>query len=122
MGSFMSYHGPQEGDFPVNFNVKVQEGKSNATPEQELLAVKRLLMRMLTDCEIVEEAFEIIDGKRCFSLCATFEMRQRKLQVLQYGIPTPAGKVYAITFTAPQDVFDTYRPRFEQAAVSARMD
>ena len=121
-GNFMTYHGPKEGGFPVSFNVNVHEDKSNAIPEQMLLGVKQLLTRVMTNYRAVEEDFEIIDGKRCYSLCGTFEMGRFKLQSLQYGIPTEAGKIYNITFTAPQDVFDKYRPRFEQTAVSARMD
>jgi len=122
MGNFMTYTGPQEGEFTVNFNVNVHEDKSKATPEQTLVEVKQLLARLMTNYRAVEEDFEIIDGKRCYCLCGTFEMGRFKLQNLQYGIPTGKGKVYTITFTAPQEVFDKYRPRFERAAVSAQMD
>lgn len=117
-GAFMTYAGPQEGEFTVNFNVNVQI--DTATPQQALPLVKAYLAKIVTAYEPVDEGFTTIDGKKALYLCTKFRAGQFKLQNLQYAIFT-GTKVYTITFTAPQDVFAKYKPTFEKVGQSARI-
>lgn len=121
MGNFMFFTGPQEQGFAVNFNVNAQ--KDDGTPIESYPAViKDVLRQVLVAHEVADEGFTEIDGAKCYYISGRFRGAQGMLQNLQYCIRGAKGRVYTITFTAPQEVFDDYRPVFEEVAISARMD
>jgi hypothetical protein len=119
MGCFMVFTGPMEEGFTVNFNVNVQP---ETRPSREgMPETKRALARVLNGYVLMDEGFVTIDGREASFLSSAFDMPAGKVQNLQYFITT-GKKVYVVTFTASQAVFEKYRPIFEKSGLSARMD
>jgi len=122
MGNFMTFTGPQEGGFTVNFNVNVQD-HDRSPIEQVPAQVKLVYRKMLTDLVIADERFVTIDKKKCYCISSRFRMGTDRLQNLQYFlVGGNRKKIYIMTFTAPADSFAEYRPLFERTALTARTD
>jgi len=115
----MLYMGPKEGEFAVNFNVNVVQ--YGGTPKQALPVVKQTLARSAMGYRCMDEGFLAIDGRESLFISSAFDMPAGRLQNLQYQILT-GKRGYTITFTAPQSVFQKYRPIFEKCGLSARVD
>ncbi len=121
MGNFMTFTGPQEEGFAVNFNVNARV-HDRSPIEQFPAQIKPAYRKMLTDLVVADERFVTIDKKKCYCISSKFTMGTSRLQNLQYFLVGDNNKLYVMTFTAPADAFAKYRPLFERTALTARTD
>ena len=74
--------------------------------------------------QVVSEGIVTINGKRAYCLLSKFVALTEKVEVqsLQYGIFPGGDRLYTVTFTCPDSVCGKYRPLFEAAAMSIRIE
>ena len=122
MGAFMTYVGPQENGFRVNFNVNANP--HDATPAPQCIApTKKLLEGIFQDCVIVDDGLIRIDDRKGFFLSSKFTVMDRVVQNFQYYMFSKDGKrVYVMTYTATPESFDRYEEVFRESGMTARID
>lgn len=114
---FMSFLGPVEGPFTVNFTVCGQA--DDGTPiEKGRSKVIGWMTRLLGNYRMVEEGFSSVAGEKAYCASGTFDWQGNKVQNLQYFVRAQNKRVYILTFAAPVNTFAKHRPVFEQMAQS----
>jgi hypothetical protein len=112
---FMTFLGPVEGPFTVNFNVLAD--KDDGTPVEEARPkVVGWMTRLLGSYQMVEEGFTHVAGEKAYYVSGTFVWDGQKVRNLQYFIRGANKRAYVLTFAAPVGTFAKHRPVFEQAA------
>ena len=120
-GTLLTYFGPVEGDFTVNFNINTARDRGEAV-EDLPAKMKALQVRSHPGYTAVEEGLVTINGRQAAYLSGVFQQGTSRLQKLQYLIRGANRQIYVITFTAPADTFAAHRPTFEATAMSMRTD
>lgn len=120
-GSLMTYYGPTEGDFPINFSINT--ARDRGEPVEDLPAkFKAMLSRTLPGYSPVDEGVVTLNGKKASYLSGTYQDGTLQLRKLQYFIRGTNRQIYAISFHAPVESFAAHRATFEAVAQSVRTD
>jgi hypothetical protein len=112
---FMTFLGPVEGPFTVNFNVLGD--KDDGTPvESARPKVLGWMTVLLGNYQMVEEGFTQVAGEKVYFVSGTFVWDGQKVRNLQYFIRGANKRAYVLTFAAPIGTFAKHRPVFEETA------
>jgi hypothetical protein len=116
--SILAYLGPQEGDFKVDFAVRVEDYSGSPPIEQ---APEEFRKGAPAGAQVVESGLATIDGKKACRACAIIDTPQGRVESLRYLIPHK-GKMYMINFACPEGAYGKHKATFEKVAESVRID
>ena len=111
----MTFRGPVEGPFTVNFNALAET--DDGTPVEGSPPQGGGLddPPFWANYRMVEEGFAIA-GEKAYFVSGTFVWDGQKVRNLQYFIRGANKRAYMLTFAAPVGSFAKHRPVFEQTA------
>ena len=108
----MNFLGPEEGDFTVNINV--WSHKDNGLDiEQAGPTLRRITSAYLSKYQLLEDGFLDLPHGRAYYAYGSYQWSGRKVKSITYCLRGGNGRVYAVTYNAPAESFDTHRPHFE---------
>lgn len=115
----MNFLGPDAGNFTVHFNVWVHVDKGHDI-EQAGPLLRKAATTYLPKYRMQEEGFRGLPPGLSYFAHGTYTWEGRDLACVIYCIRGNNGYVYAVTFSAPVEAFDTHRPDFESAIGTVR--
>jgi len=108
----MNFLGPEEGNFTVNINVWAN--KDNGLEIEEAGPVlQRITATYLPKYQLLEDGFLDLPRGKTYYACGTYLWAGRAVKSITYCLRGGNGRVYAVTYNAPFESFDTHRPQFE---------
>jgi len=108
----MNFLGPEEGDFTVNINV-FSHRDNGMEIEEAGPVLQRITSTYLTKYRLVEDGVLDLPHGRAYFACGTYHWSGRRVKSITYCLRGGNGRVYAVTYNAPADTFETHRPHFE---------
>ena len=108
----MNFLGPAEGDFTVNFNIWAHTDKG-LDIEQAGPVLQQVAATHMPKYQLLEDGFRDLPHGKTYFACGLFRWAGRDVKCITYCLRGGNGRIYAITYSAPAETFDTHRPHFD---------